>query len=294
MKSEVYILKIEKIGKIGWGQDGAIFGSELFRLDHQGNCSVFDLEELQKCDTAQINSIATFELDKTDIIVPHSNSVCFGCDFYQKDDDYPLLYTNVYNNYASEDDRLLGVCCVYRIQRNGNSFKSELVQMIRISFCEDATLWKACEDAHGVRPYGNFVIDIENHALYAFVMKNEDKGSAYFKFDLPDVGSGDLNERFNVKQVVLGKDDIKEYFIGDYHHYMQGAIMHKGKIYSTEGFENSQKNRPAIRIMDVSSKAEAYFDLLEMGITNEPEFIDFYNGDCLYSDAPGNLYRIEW
>ena len=38
----------------------------------------------------------------------------------------------------------------------------------------------------------------------------------------------------------------------------------------------------------------AHFDLLDNGYVNEPEMIDFYNGDCYYSDAHGNVYIVDF
>ena len=41
-------MKIWQIGTITGGQDGAIFGNELFRFNHRGNCTVHDLTELKE------------------------------------------------------------------------------------------------------------------------------------------------------------------------------------------------------------------------------------------------------
>ena len=71
--------------------------------------------------------------------------------------------------------------------------------------------------------------------------------------------------------------------------------MHGGYLYSTEGFANDMVNRPAIRIISLADKAQvAYMDLTELGYYAEPEMIDFYNGACLYSDAHGNLYTVDF
>jgi hypothetical protein len=37
-----------------------------------------------------------------------------------------------------------------------------------------------------------------------------------------------------------------------------------------------------------------YVDLLEKGYKIEPEIIDFYNGECYYSNAHGNLYTVNF
>ena len=103
--------------------------------------------------------IAKFKLDRSDEIAPHSNAVSFGCEFFEEGDEYPLLYTNIYNNYANREDKMIGVCLVYRIRRCENVFTSTLLQMIEIGFCEDAELWRASAESHGKRPYGNFLVD---------------------------------------------------------------------------------------------------------------------------------------
>lgn len=284
---------IKEIGKIQGGQDGAIYGSELFRFDHKGNCTVYDLRGLTEASFFEPAPIASFKLDRADEIAPHSNAVCFGCEFYEVGDTYPLLYSNIYNNYAKAEDSLMGVCCVYRIRRTESGFTSSLVQLIEIGFCENEMLWKAFSDRHGKRPYGNFVVDRKTNSYYAFVMRNEELGTRYFRFDLPSVHEGMPDARFGVKKVVLGAEKIREQFDGDYCRYIQGAILHAGKIYSTEGFHRDEINRPAIRVIDLSRKSETLVDIMNMGFENEPEFIDFYGDVCLYSDAYGNLYVVE-
>ena len=39
-------MKIEQVANIHIGQDGAIYGTELFRLDKDGTCEVYDLSAL--------------------------------------------------------------------------------------------------------------------------------------------------------------------------------------------------------------------------------------------------------
>jgi hypothetical protein len=287
-------MDIKLIGKIKCGQDGAIYNSELFRFDNRGNCTVYNLSSLNENEFCELKPIAEFTLDRADVLAPHSNAVCFGCEFYEEGDEYPLLYTNIYNNYAKEEDRLIGVCCVYRIQRIGTELKSTLVQLIEIGFCEDPSLWKAHPDGHSIRPYGNFVIDTSRRMYHGFVMRSESLGTRYFSFDLPSVTDGETDARFNVKKVILKDADIREYFDCEYHRFIQGAIVHDEKIYSTEGFHNDEINRPAIRIIDLRTKKEQYFDIMSLGFIDEPEFIDFYENTCLYSDYDGNLYTVDF
>ena len=284
-------MKIQKIGKIGGGQDGAIYNGILFRFDHLGNGAAFCLSSAKegKTDTP----FATFVLDKSDVLAPHSNAVFFGTEFYAKGDEFPLLYSNIYNNFCGKENPLIGVCLVYRLVREGESFQTTLVQMIEIGFKENAALWKAYPDKHGIRPYGNFVIDRKTNGYYAYVMRSPEDGTRYFKFAIPAKDAGEIDPTYGVRRLVLTEEDILDSFDCPFHFYIQGGIAHEGKIYSTEGFE-SETERPAIRIIDLEKRAQAaYIDLWAMGYKNEPEMIDFSDGVCYYSDAYGNFFTLK-
>ena len=288
-------MKIKQIAKIQNGQDGAIFGNQLFRFNTRGDSVVYDLSEMDHDNVKELQPIGRFVLDKSELIVPHSNAVSFGAEYFDPSDEYPLLYTNIYNNYANAKDKLIGVCCVYRLERIGKEFKTTLVQLIEIGFTDDPSLWRMAPERDGVRPYGNFVIDRDGGYYYAFVMRNEELGTRYFKFKMPSVCEGKVDETYGVNRVVLTPEDICDSFDCPYHRFIQGATLHGERIYSTEGFENSEINRPAIRVIDLAKKTEElYVDLLEMGYKLEPEMIDFYGDTCLYSDVKGNLYSVEF
>lgn len=276
------------------GQDGAIYGDYLFRFKGSGLGSVYSLEKIKKqsAEPIVLSPISSFTLDRAEEIVPHSNAVVFGNEFYAEGDEFLLIYSNVYNNYKKADDQRVGVCCVYRIQRNGTQFSSTLVQLIKIGFTDDRTYWRSAGEVADVRPYGNFVIDVEKSLYYAFVMRDADNTTRYFAFDLPRLSDGEVGE-LGIKTVTLGTEDIKEYFDVPYHNYVQGAYMRDGKIYSTEGF--GEKIHPAIRIIDTEAREQIFFcDLFDLDMKHEAEFIDFYNGSVHYSDARGNLFKLNF
>ena len=160
-------MKIKPIAKISGGQDGAIWKNQLFRFDNRGKCFVYDLNDVEEDILKELELLGSFVLDKADLIAPHSNAVSWGTEFFDPGDEYPLLYSNIYNNYSKSEDKLIGICCVYRVERTGRSFKTTLVQLIEIGFINDPLLWKAYPDSDGVRPYGNFVIDREAGYYYA-------------------------------------------------------------------------------------------------------------------------------
>ena len=290
------LLHVKQLAKIKGGQDGAIWNNYLFRFDAVGTCFVYDLRALESgnSEASDLKEICTFLLDKADELAPHSNSVMFGSEYYSSEDEIPLLYTNIYNNYANTKNSLKGMCCVYRVQRDGKTFSSTLVQLIEIGFTEDSDYWKSI-DVDDIRPYGNFTIDVENQIYYAFTMRDESNTTRYFAFDLPKAADGIIDEKFNVKRVVLNTTDIKEYFDCEYHHFIQGACFRHGRIYSLEGFSGSEDNPPALRIIDTTKKRQIlYADLENVGLSIEPELIDFRDEVCYYGDAHGNLYVIEF
>lgn len=290
-------MNIKHIANIAVGQDGAFYNDYLFRFETSGLCHVYDAGALKKdCrEAADLREISTFCLDRADELVPHSNSVTFGKEYYRPGDEFPLLYTNIYNNYAKADDPLKGVCCVYRLQRSGTEFSSTLVQLIEIGFTENDGYWSSGKEEGDVRPYGNFAVDAENGILYAFTMRDKCRTTRYFSFDLPCADDGIADERFNVKKVTLNICDIKEQFDCAYHHYIQGACAYGGKVYSLEGFTESKENPPALRVIDAAAKRQVlHLDFTSMGLTVEPELIDFKDGICYYGDAHGNLYVIDF
>ena len=197
-------MQITQIAKIKGSQDGAIFGNYLFRFDTRGQCNVYNMADFKKSDEIQASvPVDSFVLDKAEVIVPHSNAVCFGTEYYAEGDEFPLLYSNIYNNYAKAEDPLVGVCCVYRIQREDNKFTTTLVQVIKVGFVNDYNLWRSSTEPADVRPYGNFTIDTETNMLYAFTMRDAAKATRYFAFDMPKLADGVFNEKYGVNVVTL-------------------------------------------------------------------------------------------
>lgn len=283
-------MKMEKIGKICIGQDGAVWGRFLFRFKSDGECCVYDLDALPADKAAEAAAISRFRLDKAEVLAPHSNAVVFGSEYAAEGDEFPLLYSNIYNNYAKEEDRLEGLCCVYRLRREGLQFYTELVQLIQIGFTKDPHLW-CSENGQDVRPYGNFVIDRESGRYYAFTMRDGAEATRYFAFRLPKSDDGCVDDRFGVRKVVLTAEDILDSFDCPYHRYLQGACVREGLIYSLEGFTNDPMNLPLLRIIDPQARRQrATYSLGEI----EPELIDFSGERGYYADHDGNLYEIRF
>ena len=286
-------MKIERIASMLSGdQDGAIWGNLLFRFNARGAGKVYDLNQVTQ--GANLTPIATLTLDRIGEIVPHSNAVFFGTEYAEEGDEFPLLYSNVYNNYKKSEDRREGQCCVYRLQRTEDGFTTTLLQLIRIGFAEDKVLWRSAT-ADDVRPYGNFIADCERGLYWAFVMRDETRTTRYFSFRMPRLSDGEMDPILGIPCVTLTPADIIERFDCDYHDYIQGACCHGGKIYSVEGFNADGKHPPAIRVIDVVEGRELVCEKLAgYGCLIEPECIDFYGDVCYYSDADGALYTVDF
>ncbi len=289
-------MRIELVSKVKNNrQGGAIHNGYFFSFNRWGECTVYQTEKLRRAQVGEAEIFAEFVLDKNDILSPHSNAVVFGSEYYDEKDEFPLLYANVYNNYAKAEDKLLGVCLVYRVQRTGRTFETTLVQMIEIGFTEDKKLWKSEGEKEDDRPYGNFVVDTQNNRLYAFTMRDNTQTTRYFSFALPKVAQGEVCEKYGVKKVVLTKEDILEYFDCTYHQYIQGACCHNGKIYSLEGFTDHKQHPPAIRIIDTELKKEILFEnFMDYGANIEPEMIDFDGDVCYYTNNHGDVYTLSF
>ena len=292
-------MKYTKLSTVCCKQDGAIFGDTLFRFSAKGIGYAYPMEQVlnpEKIDEALEH--VEFTLDKAELVCPHCNAVFFGKEKFDPADEFPLLYANVYNNYSKEEDRRPGQLCVYRLQRSGESFITTLAQMIEIDFVADTALWCSYEpdaDPRDTRPYGNFLADLEKDVLYAFVMRDKEYITRYFAFSLPSFKDGETDPVLGVPRKILKKEDILDRFDTPYHKYIQGGAISEGLIYSTEGFGEKETSRSAIRIIDPEKKRQiAFFDLCDAGIPVEPEWLEFYKGKCLYSNATGSIYEMDF
>jgi hypothetical protein len=276
--------KPTKIAQIANGrQDGAVYGDYLFSFNSAGECKVYSLDGY--------TYLSSFVLNKNEVLSPHSNSVCFGSYKYSENDEFPLLYCNVYNTYKN-NRAYDGTCNVYRIWREGDVFETKLVQVIKIGFTADTSLWSS--PSGDVRPYGNFAVDTDNNRLYAFTMRDEGRTTRFFSFELPRATEGVFDSTLGTLKLTLGTEDILERFDVPYSYYVQGATYYDGRIYSLEGFTNDGTNRAAMKIVNVENKAlECVIDLYGMGFKTEPEVVYVYEGDLHYIDVSGNVYKFD-
>ncbi len=284
-------LRYEYVVKSHYGQDGAIYGGYLFRFEGDGECWVHTMDPHRQ--------VANFILDKRDIIKPHCNSVCFGTEFYKEGDEFPLLYANVYNNYNGQPDSKAGMCCVYRVIHENDTFTTELVQIIKIGFVDNFELWRSKEDMSDIRPFGNFIVDTDRNKYYAFVMRDKHQTTRFFEFDMPRLTDGEYDGTYGVNVVTLSENDIMSHFDCEYSHYLQGACYYEGKIFSVcggtvpQGDGKKYPHQPKLLVVDLINKKQlASFFFFDIGLDWEPEFIEAYQNNLYYSDGRGHIFRM--
>ena len=267
-------------------QDGAVYGGMIFKFHSDGLCNVFSMETGKR--------VGGFVLNQADAYKPHCNSVCFSSEFYQEGDEFPLLYANIYNNYNKEEfeDKRAGMLCVYRIFREGSSFKSRLLQVIRVDFARIEP-WRSGWDEEKQSftdrsPWGNFIIDTDENKLWAFVTRDENRTTRFFCFDIPAVEKTE-----SPVSVKLTEAMVQRTFDIPYSWYLQGACYHDGKIYSTEGM-GTDANPTGIRVVDLEHGIEDCFvDLhADPSYRREAEFIDFADGVCWYGDYKNSNVKL--
>ena len=265
-------IKLNYITKVHGEQDGAMYGGYLFRFDGSGLVSVTDLSDYTLINRHFADGIEKYK--------PHGNSVFFGTEFYDEKDKFPLLYSNVYNSYSNQNE---GVCLVYRITED---LKTKLVQVIKIGFVDKDDVWRS-KNIQDVRPYGNFALDAKTNLMYAFTMRDQEKTARFFEFKLPKLIDGEI--------VTINYEDITKQFDTPYIDFMQGAICYDGYIYSLEGFNAVNAQKPKLKVIDVKSKEMVLdIDLTKHELIFEMELVEVYNETLYLSDCWGNTYKGEF
>ena len=201
------------------------------------------------------------------------------------------IYSNVYNNYASQSDKHIGECCVYDVHGTADVWGNSLIQVLKVGFIDDLNYWPGASEP---RPYGNFLVDHENGCLYVYVMYSSKKLTYWYKFDLPDVSDGVWDEAYGCYVKTLEISDVLDQWMTPLQNYIQGGCVHDGLIWSTEGFTaTSGTNLARMRIIDPVKKSQiAVFNFYADGDPVEPEFIDFYDGKCYYGSVM-QMYSID-
>ena len=223
-------------------------------------------------------AVCTYDNELPDYMFTYKEGTCF-------------IYSNIYNNYASAQNRHIGECCVYQLSDEDGTWTNELKQVLRVGFINDPYYWTPASE---IRPYGNFVVDKENQFLYVYVMYNSKSVTQWYKFYLPKSDEGEWSEEYECNILTLNTDDIIDSWTTELQNIIQGACVHDNLIYSTEGSNGTGTNAARMRVVDPSKKKViAVFEFFADDDPVEPEFIDFFEGRCFYGSAK-QMYNIDF
>ena len=204
----------------------------------------------------------------------HCNQATFGVDFYEKGDSFPLLY-------ISQRNRALDKRCfieVFRLLPSRNeeyddytSMQAQLVQTILLPpMTYDNSLGNA-----------NCVIETETKSMYTYSRNNE-KGQdntgvcKITRFVIPEIYKD---------TVMLEDSDIQDSYMLDCSAVnMQGGCIEKSILYIGQGYKSA--GYIYLNVVDLKRRQLLErIDLLERGITWEPEGCFFYKGNLMIAEG---------
>ncbi len=209
----------------------------------------------------------------------HSNQATFGCDFYDKNDPFPLLYIS---QRARKDKRCFAE--VYRIVPSktdeDTDYTSMKVQLVQTVFFPVMSTENSLGNV-------NCVIDGQAKLMYTYSRNNNsgEHNSGMCKitcFDIPPVKED---------TVMLDDSSIRDsYMLPCRAVYMQGGCIKDGRLYIGQGYKSA--GYIYLNIVNLNERClEKRIDLLANGVTWEPEGCFVYEG-CVMMSSGVNIWKF--
>ena len=228
-------------------QGGDSWGDYFFQfVNGHSEVRVYDLAMKKLVQTIKItNSLRGF--------VPncHCNTVCFGTEYYDAEDIFPLIYVST--GYAS--DGYTGAMA-YRITQHNGTFFITLVQTIK--FPHDITSWTE-------------FIPAGEYAYLCYTSRR-----IIYKLKMPKLKDGDIT--------IGGEDALETFQFTPQPKWMatsrnQDRLFHRGKILFISGVPHAGEASVLVVLNLETMERERIIDFIKMGITSEPESLFIWQGD---------------
>ena len=238
--------EIMTLGSIRYAQGGDCWGNYFFQfVQNNFIVRVYDLST-----KALVQSIPIPSSKRGFVSNCHCNTVCFGTEYYDVEDTFPLIYVST--GYAA--DNYTGAL-VYRITRYNDEFDISLVQTIR--FPVDKSSWTEFIPGNG----------------FAYLYYSSER--AFFKYNIPKLEDGDI---------VLNRNSALECFqVIDFPKWAasseQDHLMFNDRIVYITGLPQSGGAITLVVLNIDNQKIERIYDLKKSGLTTEPESIFVWQGD---------------
>lgn len=181
----------------------------------------------------------------------HCNTVCFGKEYYDVEDIFPLIYVST--GYASGG---YTGALVYRIVQHNGIFFITLVQTIKFPV--------------GTSSWTEFVPGND----YAFLCYTTER--VIYKIEMPKLKDGDI--------IIEPDSAIETFQFTDQPDWMassrnQDRMYYQGKIYVISGVPQSGEASVLFILNLETQERERIIDLKKIGLTSEPESIFIWQGD---------------
>ena len=259
------ILEYEEIMTLSGknAQGGDSWGDYFFQFTTGNNAvKVYDLATKTLVQTVKIT-------DSLRGFVPncHCNTVCFGTEYYDAEDLFPLVYVSTGYAYDGYTGAL-----VYRIVQNNGSFFITLVQTLK--FPVDKSSWTE------FIPAGEF----------AYLCYTSER--VIFKIKMPKLKDGNM---------IISRDSAIESFqFTPQPNWMatsrnQGRMFYQGKILFVSGVPHAGEACVLVILNLETRERERIIDFPKNGLTSEPESIFIWQGDiCVaFVDKIVRLINLE-
>lgn len=239
-------------------QGAASYDNYLFQFNHSNN-------KIFICDLSSKQNINTIELPA--ISSNHCNNISFSNIFYDKGDDFPLLYVSGSNSGTYNHVQ------VYRITKSQDYFQFIKIQEIILPESSD----------YNYLYWTGVVLDNENNYMYVYA--NYYNGEIA-KFKIPDI---------HREEVVLTNSDILDLFPVWGFTHQQGAIIKNSIMYVLDGIP-ARGDTNYLRLINLKEKKDQIiYNLSEAGYGNyEYEGITFYNDSTILVTTNNNkgIYSV--
>lgn len=228
-------------------QGGDSWGDYFFQfVDGNTEVRVYDLSLRTLVQTVRITStIQGF------VPTCHSNTVCFGTEYYSAEDVFPLIYVSTGNAYKGYSGAL-----VYRITQHNGIFFITLVQTLK--FPVDKSSWT--EFVPGDK--------------YAYLCYTSER--IIFKVEMPKLSDGDM---------IIGRDSaIETLQFSPQPDWMatsrnQDRLFHQGKILFVSGVPHAGEACVLVVLNLETCERERIIDFKKNGLESEPESIFIWQGE---------------
>lgn len=240
----------------------AIYQNKAFLFNNGGACRILNLG------TGKIEKV--FMLASANKF-NHVNTACFGNE-YVGANKLPVIYISECGQRSR--------CFVENIANDTVS----IVQVIEV--------------VHNGIPInaGEWIIDNQRGFLYSICMCKDQKDSegnvpnVITKYRLPKLDDG--------MEVFLTERDVLDSFVVSFPNLLQGGKIRDNRMYVVVGLQQSSSERKeagrALIVIDLVNRKMIRKQDLTYITTNEPEDLDFYDGNILiFTGQQGGLYDIK-